>query len=133
MTATHLLNYLNTNILITPERLKFLALGMLILVIAGIFIGGEAPGAGSLFPPPWDKVVHFFAFGTIGVLAGLAFPRLPLGVAWVLVVLIGAADELHQLFIQGRQAGLDDLLADALGGLAALPVIALLRRWLLKG
>ncbi|MGY1489030.1 VanZ family protein [Methylobacillus pratensis] len=116
--------------MITPERLKYLALGMLILLVAGIFIGGEAPGAGSLFPPPWDKVVHFFVFGTIGVLAGLAFLRLPLVAVWIIVVALGAADELHQLFIEGRQAGLDDLLADALGGLAALPVIALLRRWL---
>ncbi len=103
---------------------------MLILLVAGIFIGGEAPGAGSLFPPPWDKVVHFFAFGTIGVLTGLAFVRLPLLAVWIIVVALGAADELHQLFIEGRQAGLDDLVADALGGLAALPVIVLLRRWL---
>ncbi|MFL9609515.1 VanZ family protein [Methylobacillus sp. Pita2] len=116
--------------MITPERLKYLALGMLILLVAGIFIGGEAPGAGSLFPSPWDKVVHFFVFGTIGVLAGLAFLRLPLAAVWIIVVALGAADELHQLYIEGRQAGLDDLLADALGGLAALPVLALVRRWL---
>ncbi|GAB7564174.1 hypothetical protein LG202_22130 [Methylobacillus methanolivorans] len=116
--------------MITLKRLKYLALGMLILLVAGIFIGGEAPGAGSLFPPPWDKVVHFFAFGTIGVLTGLAFVRLPLLAVWIIVVALGAADELHQLFIEGRQAGLDDLVADALGGLAALPVIVLLRRWL---
>lgn len=102
---------------------------MLILLVAGIFIGGEAPGAGSLFPPPWDKAVHFLAFGTIGVLTGLAFPRMPLLAVWMVVVALGAADELHQMFIIGRQAGLDDLLADAVGGLAALPVIILLRRW----
>lgn len=117
--------------MITPERLKYLSLGMLILLVAGIFIGGEAPGAGSLFPPPWDKAVHFLAFGTIGVLAGLAFPRLPLWGVWIVVVALGAADELHQMFIIGRQAGLDDLLADAAGGLAAMPVIILLRRWLM--
>lgn len=115
--------------LITPERLTQLALGMLILLVAGIFIGGEAPGAGGLFIPPWDKVVHFFAFGTIGVLSGIAFPRIPLLLIWVLVVAVGAADEFHQIFIQGRQAGLDDLLADAVGGLAALPVISVLRTW----
>ena len=119
--------------MITPDRLKYLSLGLLVLLVASIFIGGEAPGAGSLFPPPWDKAVHFLAFGTIGVLAGLAFPRLPLWGVWIVVVALGAADELHQMFIIGRQAGLDDLLADAVGGLAALPVIILLRRWWLSG
>ncbi|MCB5188934.1 VanZ family protein [Methylobacillus caricis] len=102
---------------------------MLILIVAGIFIGGEAPGAGGLFTPPWDKVVHFLAFGAIGVLSGLAFPRVPLLLIWLLVIAVGAADEFHQIFIQGRQAGLDDLLADAVGGFAALPVIAVLRKW----
>lgn len=117
--------------MIKPQLLNRLALGLVVLLIAGIFLGGAAPGAGSLFPPPWDKVVHFCVFGTIGLLLGLAFPRLPLWAIWLLVVVTGAADELHQLFLPGRQAGLDDLLADALGALAMLPVLAWSRRYLL--
>lgn len=118
--------------MINPRILNRLALALVIFLIASIFIGGAAPGAGTLFPPPWDKVVHFFVFGSIGLLLGLAFPRLPLWAIWLLVVVTGAADEFHQLFLPGRQAGFDDLLADALGALVMLPVLAWSRGVLLQ-
>jgi len=98
-------------------------------MLLGIFIGGEAPGAGSLFPAPWDKLVHFIAYGVISVLLGMILKSKPLLVILVLVVLIGAADEFHQIYIPGRHAGLDDLSADFFGALAALPVISRLRFW----
>lgn len=100
----------------------------LVLVIAAIFIGGEAPGAGKLFPAPWDKVVHFVTFGGIAVLSGLSFPTRPLWMILLMVVSLGGADEFHQLFIEGRQPGLDDLFADFLGGLFALPLVYWLRK-----
>ena len=101
---------------------------MLVITIAAIFIGGEAPGAGSLFPAPWDKVVHFFTFGGMAVLAGLAFPTRSLWMVFAMIVGLGAADEIHQLFIVGRQPGFDDLFADALGASFALPLVFWLRR-----
>lgn len=115
---------------INPVLLRYLSAIPLILMITAIFIGGEAPGAGNLFPPPWDKIVHFVTFGGIAVLAGLALPTRPLWLILLMVVALGAADEIHQMFIQGRQPGLDDLFADFLGGLCALPVVYLLRKWL---
>jgi len=104
-----------------------IALICLVVMLLGIFIGGEAPGAGSLFPPPWDKLVHFVAYGSIGILLGLIIRFRPLVLILILVVLIGAADEFHQIHIPGRHAGLDDLSADFFGALAALPIIRQLR------
>ena len=118
--------------MIKPHVLTRLALALLVILVLSIFIGGTAPGAGKLFPAPWDKVVHFFVYGAIGLLLGLAFPRLPLWGVWLLVVATGAADEVHQIFLPGRQAGFDDLLADALGSLLMLPVLAWARRFLLS-
>lgn len=113
---------------INPVFLRQFALACLIWLVAAIFIGGEQPGAGSLFPPPWDKVVHITAFGIIALLAGLACPAKPLALILLLVLCIGGADEFHQIFIPGRHAGLDDLTADLVGGLIVLPGIIKLRR-----
>jgi len=100
---------------------------LLVLAIAIVFIGGEMPGAGSLFPSPWDKVVHVITFGTIGVLAGLSFTSRSLLLIWVFITCLGSADEIHQIFIVGRQPGFDDLIADMIGALLVLPLIAWLR------
>ncbi|PKO25189.1 MAG: hypothetical protein CVU35_05395 [Betaproteobacteria bacterium HGW-Betaproteobacteria-8] len=100
-----------------------------VLTLAAIFIGGTMPGAGELFAAPWDKVAHFIVFGAITLLAGLSFPALPLPLIFILAISLGAADEVHQTFLAGRQAGFDDLLADILGALFALPLVTSLRKF----
>lgn len=102
----------------------------LVLLVAGIFIGGAEPGAGSLFPAPWDKVVHVLAYGTMAVLAGMAFPGRALPFVVLIVASIGAADEIHQIFLPGRQAGVDDWLADLAGSLLFIPILMVLRKTL---
>ena len=110
------------------EALRQFSLAFLLILIAMIFIGGEQPGAGSLFPPPWDKVVHVMVYGSIGVLVGLAFPRLSLTAVLLVVLAIGSCDDLHQAFLPGRQAGFDDLLADVVGAAIFLPALVMFRR-----
>ena len=115
----------------TSERLiRQAALAALVVVVAGIFIGGEQPGAGTLVPEPWDKVLHMAAYGTIAVLTGIAFPAASLPAVLLVTVTIGAADEIHQYFLPGRQAGIDDWFADLVGGLLVLHFIPLFRRHL---
>jgi len=109
--------------------MRNLAVLALLAVLAGIFIGGTMPGAGNLFSDPWDKVAHFIAFAGITLLAGISLPNRSLTLVFLLAVSFGVADEVHQLFIEGRQAGLGDLTADILGALFALPFIAALRRY----
>lgn len=113
-----------------PLPVRQIALLSLVVLIAAIFIGGEAPGAGALFPHPWDKVVHFAVYGSIGLLAGLAFPQWPLTAVVLFTVGVGACDEFHQAFLPGREAGLPDLFADLAGALIFLPLLLWARRLL---
>jgi VanZ family protein len=77
-----------------------------------------------------DKVAHALGYGLLGGLVARAlaggFPR-PLSWSGVILsvavaTLYGASDELHQHYVPGRTADLNDLIADAAG--AALGVIA---------
>jgi len=100
------------------KKLRLAALGIVLFMIAFLFIGGAQPGAGSLFPAPWDKLVHI---GYFLVLASLLHYCIGLPVTLVIVFsfMIGAADEIHQSMLAGRTAAWDDFIADAIGvGLA---------------
>ena len=112
--------------MIDKERLKYarlVALVLLLLLLASLFVGGAQPAAVGLFSVPWDKVAHAGLFAVFAVLIGLVvgLVRVPRGLLLLLAFLgalaIGAADELHQATLPGRQAGWDDLVADAVGAL----------------
>lgn len=96
-------------------------------MLAALFIGGAQNGAGSLFPNPWDKLAHvvFFFMLTLFFLSGFNFSTF---VTAVLALLIGVLDELHQVWLPGRFAGLDDWLADVVGVGLAICVIYFKRR-----
>jgi VanZ family protein len=95
-----------------------------------------------LTPPPVglkvsDKFYHFVEFIIFGLLLIRALvyyyrpARWPAAIrrAVLLGILWGALDEVHQLFVTGREAALLDVLADAAGVLAAAAVA---RWWLVK-
>ena len=109
---------------LSPARMQLLrisALPALLVLVPGLFVGGAQPVAVGLIPVPWDKVVHGVLFAGFAGLIGLAAGLLPLrrgallGLAFVGALAIGIADELHQATLPGRQAGWDDLAADAFG------------------
>lgn len=90
-----------------------------------IFWLSSIPG---LTPPDlgfsWqDKLYHtaaFFVYGCCTVLAVLSVrTALPTGVRLILVLVIGisfsVSDELHQVYVPNRFAGIDDVLADCIG------------------
>lgn len=88
-----------------------------------LFVGGSQPVAVNLFPAPWDKLAHLVTYGIILIFSKLAFPQIKLQILLILTIFIGALDEFHQLYLPGRSAGLDDLLADTIGGLCAFLII----------
>jgi len=95
------------------------------VLIAAIFIGGTAQGAGSLFPPPWDKLVHICTFGVMLLIAKVAFPNTNINALFLLTLAIGGADEIHQIYIPGGSAGLDDFIADFCGATLGLAILKL--------
>ncbi len=115
---------------IKEKPLRILAGCGFFILLALLFIGGHQPASGHLFTPPWDKVAHFGFFATLTLLGAIAFLRLPLPLLGIMVITLGGADEIHQLFVPGRHAGLDDLAADVTGCVLALLVAFWLRRQL---
>jgi len=88
----------------------------------------------------WDKAQHFLAYTGLGLLACRASRLRPLisrmraeAQAFGIVVLYGAADEIHQIYVPGRSADLDDWIADATGALFAVIIILVLGRIQAKG
>lgn len=119
--------------MIDKERLKYarlVALVLLLLLLASLFVGGAQPAAVGLFAVPWDKVAHCTLFAVLAVLIGTAGGLLPLRgrglllLAFVGAAAIGVADELHQATLPGRQAGWDDFAFDVLGALLGTWVLA---------
>ncbi len=89
-----------------------------------IFLLSSFPNPPGPRGPEWQSfaahAVEYavFAFLAAGLLAAIwpASPRWRLAVAaWVLAVLYGLSDELHQAFVPGRDASLLDIAFDALG------------------
>jgi len=80
-----------------------------------------------------DKLLHAGAYGLFGLLCQRAFHGglrplrwRPVIGALLLTLGYGALDEYHQSNVPGRFASVWDWIADAVGGLAAVPVMGLL-------
>lgn len=79
-----------------------------------------------------DYVAHALNYAVLGVLliwarAGGTWPAMTtslMAFAVVLAVLLGIADEFHQSFIPGRQATVQDVMADAVGACAGVCIAA---------
>ena len=120
---------------ISGSRRSILIL-VIIAWIALLFIESSQPPA-EIFDriDGLDKVAHFFAFGTLSLLASCAClllstkPSLSIFSAPLLLVfVIGALEEGYQMYVPQRNASLTDLLADVLGAVFAI----ILANWLAR-
>ena len=83
---------------------------------------------GERLLPYTDKVMHFFAYGLLGILFFRALcvtrPHWPPAVVIMSSVLFaglyGTSDEIHQMFVASRHADMMDGVADFLGGAAGV-------------
>ena len=92
------------------------------------------------FPHPWDWLGHFTLYAGLGFLIVRAgwlrgWPIRKLW--WVVAVLVvwGAADEVHQLWMPNRDADVPDWIVDSCGALVGVSAVVLilrsrLARWL---
>lgn len=88
----------------------------------------------------WDKAQHFLAYTGLGLLTCRASRLRPLvSRMWVntqafgIVALYGVVDEIHQIYVPGRSADVDDWVADAAGALFAVIIVVAVRKILTKG
>ena len=98
--------------------MQTIARGLLLVAALTCIIGMVGPfqGVERAFVP-WDKAAHFMAFYGVTLLLFSAFPdRRRLDLA-TLATFAGAAIEILQL-IEGRDAELGDIVADAAGAFA---------------
>lgn len=104
--------------------------GLAALAALVIAVGSLAPGNEMPDSLPWDKANHFIGYGGLAGLVGLA--GISMRPAFIGVVAYGIAIEFTQLPVPGRMGGDPlDILANTLGALLGLAVLALLRRCLL--
>lgn len=85
----------------------------------------------------FDKIIHCAEYGLFYLLALRAVGGAPVGLstrtayaaAFILTVIYGALDEFHQSFVPGRDADVEDLVADTCGAiLAAIGYFVIHRR-----
>lgn len=94
----------------------------LILWMAAIFIVSDQPKEAIPAYGPWDFLVkkggHFLAYALLALLARNAGLRAP--AALLLALGYAISDEVHQLFVPGRDGNVVDVVIDGLGALSAL-------------
>lgn len=101
----------------------FLPLG---LWAVAVLLVGSLQIESTPLPSGSDKAAHFVMYGIGGVLAAWAGRKQGSArAAWIallLVILVGAADELNQTTVPGRHGDVMDWVADATGALFAFLV-----------
>ena len=104
----------------TPASSRFSLWGPVLLYCLLIFGLSSVSNVGRLPGGMTDKEGHTLLYAGLGVLVSRAVAR-AVPRWWPLVVVLfagvyGVSDEVHQLFVPGRQFEVADMVADAVGG-----------------
>jgi VanZ family protein len=113
------------------RRFWFFAIGWAITIFLLSSIPGRSmPQVEAL---SYDKVAHALVYSVLGGLCFVAIRNTrrvnrgqAIGLAVLAATLYGFTDEFHQLFVEGRNADLHDVVADAVGGLLGASLAAML-------
>ena len=122
---------MDTLLLRPSSPIRLAALLLFTLVVLNLFYHGAQPYSVGLVPAPWDKAVHATLFGGLATLIWVMLGgRRPLAdlLAPLGAMGVGVVDEWAQSFVPGRGVDAADLIADAVGALLAVGVLATLRR-----
>ncbi|SRR5581483_1032951 len=108
------------------HRMKWIRGGCLagaVFMAAALFVGAKKVGELHLFPEPYDKLAHFVYYGIMCLLLVTALGRRWRWLAVAIVAAVGAADEIHQIYVPGRDASVFDWTADLLGAVFSVAVV----------
>lgn len=89
---------------------------------AVLFVGARKIGVVNSVPPLAHKVEHFLYYGTMAALIAIALGRRWMWIALLIVPLVGALDEWHQLSVPMRNGSPVDWMVDLAGVVTALYV-----------
>lgn len=101
---------------------------MFVTMVAALFYASAKPAGLPHILPPWDKLVHFGYYAVLTVLLIVAGGGRGVLIAALVVIGVGAADELFQSTVPQRQAEWLDFGADIGGALIAAAAFARLAR-----
>ena len=87
---------------------------------ATLFLAADKSGQIPLLADIPDKVLHALYFGVMASLLAHGVGRSWWGIPMLIVPLVGAFDEWHQLYVPGRDCSVWDWVADAAGAGIAL-------------
>jgi VanZ family protein len=90
---------------------------------AVLFVGAKGIGQVNSVPTLAHKVEHFVYYGGMAALLAYALGRRRMWIALLVVPLIGALDEWHQLGVPGRNGSVLDWMVDVAGALVAVYVV----------
>ena len=96
--------------------------------MAVIFMLSAQPSLPLPLPfPGFDKLAHAVTYAILALLAyrGVAGR---VGQAFAITALYGVSDEIHQIFVPGRSADVNDWLADIAGAAIALVLVVIFTR-----
>jgi len=103
-----------------PGGYRALAFAAVAAIAFQLLLLPEPAFAERIIEATWDKAVHASVFGGVAFLLWAGFAGRGAVLVALLVVLLGALDETHQMFVPGRDPDLHDLYADGMGAVAAL-------------
>lgn len=119
-------------------QLRLIRIVPALLWMLGIFAlssQGSLPQAPGISSQLMAVAGHLIAFGVLAILiawgTGIDFSPLSrrMLAAYALTVFYGVSDEIHQSFVPGRYATVQDVAIDAIGAAAGLSVMCLVDRW----
>ena len=103
-----------------PGGYRALAFAAVAAIAFQLLLLPEPAFAERIIEATWDKAVHASVFGGVAFLLWAGFAGRGAVLVALLVVLLGALDETHQMFVPGRDPDLHDLYADGMGAVAVL-------------
>jgi VanZ family protein len=98
------------------------------LMVAALFYASAKPAGLPFIPPPLDKLVHFGYYAVLTILLIVAAGGRGVLIAALVVIGVGAADELYQSTVPQRTADWLDFAADIVGAVVAAAVFVWLAR-----
>jgi VanZ family protein len=114
---------------VRPKRpLRILSGVLSSLMVAFLFYASAKPAGLPFISPPWDKLVHFGYYAVLTVLLIVAAGGRGVLIAALVVIGVGAADELFQSTVPQRTADWLDFAADIVGALVAAAVFVWMAR-----